>query len=128
MRGREPRPLAICFFKAFWFKTQVVKAMSTSFAAAEALRIVLREEHPAAMADVLLALERARMSTEDARAAMKSPHSTYVYTADSPPQPRTLSWREHGIDCSARSLHITVDVIEPPRISCKKLAERSSRR
>ena len=41
--------------------------MSTSFAAAEALRIVLREEQPAAMADVLLDLERARMTAEDVR-------------------------------------------------------------
>ena len=40
--------------------------MST-FAATEALRIVLREEQPAAMADVLLELERDRMSAEDAR-------------------------------------------------------------
>ena len=43
-----------------------IRAMST-FAAAEALRIVLREEQPAAMADVLLDLERSRMSAEDAR-------------------------------------------------------------
>ena len=41
--------------------------MSTSFAAAEALRIVLREEQPAAMADVLLDMERARMTAEDVR-------------------------------------------------------------
>ena len=40
--------------------------MST-FAAAEALPIVLREEQPAAMAEVLLDMERARMSAEDAR-------------------------------------------------------------
>ena len=40
--------------------------MST-FAAAEALRIVLREEQPGAMADVLLDMERARMTAEDVR-------------------------------------------------------------
>ena len=41
--------------------------MSTSFAAAEAFRIVLREEQPTAMADVLLDMERARMTAEDVR-------------------------------------------------------------
>ena len=85
--------------------------MSTSnaFATVEALRIVLREEQPPAMAEVLRDMERARMSTEDARAAMASPYSTHVYTADSPPRRRILSWREHGVECD-RLVH---NVIEP---------------
>jgi len=48
---------------------QLKQAMST-FATAEALRIVLREEQPAAMAEVLLDMERARMTAEDYRGAI----------------------------------------------------------
>ena len=45
--------------------------MST-FAATQALRIVLREEQPVAMEEVLRDLERARMRAEDSRATMAS--------------------------------------------------------
>jgi len=89
--------------------------MSTpdAFAAVEALRIVLREEQPAAMADVLLDMERARMTAEDLpwrlRAAMASPYSTN----DLPPHRRTLSWREFGIERNDRCDHVTFNVIEP---------------
>ena len=65
------------------------------------------------MAEVLRDMERARMSTEDARAAMASPYSTHVYTADSPPQRRILSWREHGVERNQRCDHVTFNVIEP---------------
>ena len=86
--------------------------MSTpdAFAAVEALRIVLREEQPAAMADVLLDMERARMTAEDLpwrlRAAMASPYSTN----DLPPHRRTLSWREFG---SLERIHLNAYGIEP---------------
>ena len=82
--------------------------MST-FAAAEALRSVLREEQPAAMADVLLDMERARMTTEDYRGAMASPYST----CGLPPHTRRLSWREHGVERNQRCDHLTFNVIEP---------------
>ena len=51
--------------------------MSTSnaFATVEALRVVLREEQPAAMADVLLDMERARMTAEDYRGALETAHN-----------------------------------------------------
>ena len=51
------------------YAEQLKQAMST-FATAEALRIVLREEQPAAMAEVLLDMERARMTAEDYRGAI----------------------------------------------------------
>ena len=51
------------------YAEQLKQAMS-SFATAEALRIVLREEQPAAMAEVLLDMERARMTAEDYRGAI----------------------------------------------------------
>jgi hypothetical protein len=90
--------------------------MST-FAATEALRIVLREEQPAAMADVLLDMERARMTTEDLpwrlRAAMASPYTTS--TNEWPPHPRNLSWREVGIERNDRCDHVTFTVIEPAK-------------
>ena len=70
-----------------------------------------------------LAVERARMTAEDARAAMASPYSTHVYTADSPPQPRTLSWREFGIDCSERCEHVNYNVID----SAKDLLQEARR-
>ena len=41
-----------------------------TFAAAKALRIVLREEQPAAMAEALLDMERARITAEDYRGAI----------------------------------------------------------
>ena len=89
--------------------------MSTSFAAAEALRVVLHEAQPVAMAEILLDMERARMTAEDLpwrlRAAMASPYSTN----DLPPHRRTLSWREFGVECKERSLHLTADVIEPAK-------------
>ena len=53
-----------------------------------------------------LALERARMSAEDARAAMASPYSTN----DLPPHRRTLSWREFG---SLERIHLNAHGIEP---------------
>ena len=86
------------------------QAMST-FAATEALRIVLREEQPAAMADVLLDMERARMTAEDYRGAMASPYST----CGLPPHTRTLSWREVGVQKRERCIHLNVDVIEPAK-------------
>ena len=86
--------------------------MST-FAATEALRIVLREEQPAAMADVLLDLERARMTAEDCRAAIASPYKTRVDAANSPPQYRILSWREVGVQKRERCIHLNADVIDP---------------
>ena len=88
--------------------------MST-FAATEALRIVLREEQPAAMADVLLDLERARMTAEDCRAAIASPYKRRVGAANSPPQYRTLSWREVGVQKRERCIHLNVDVIAPAK-------------
>ena len=56
-----------------------------------------------------LALERARMSAEDARAAMASPYNTNGV----PPHGRTLSWREFGIERNDRCDHVTFNVIEP---------------
>ena len=86
--------------------------MST-FAATEALRIALREEQPAGMADVLLDIERARMTAEDCRAAMASPYKRRVGAANSPPQYRILSWREVGVECKETCIHLNADVIEP---------------
>ena len=54
-----------------------------------------------------LALERARMSTEDARAAMASPYSFNGMAS--------LSWREFGIERNARCDHVTFNVIEPAK-------------
>ena len=52
-----------------------------------------------------LALERARMSTEDARAAMVSP---YLTGSDHP-----RSWREFGAERNKRCNHLDYNVIEP---------------
>ena len=62
-----------------------------------------------------LALERARMSTEDARAAMASPYSTHVYTADSPPRRRILSWREVGVERIEMCDYLMYNVMEPAK-------------
>ena len=86
--------------------------MSTShaFATVEALRIVLREEQPPAMAEVLHDMERARMTAEDCRGAMVSPYAiTRANTttrSNTDPSLRFLSWKEFGE-------RITLDVIEP---------------
>ena len=66
--------------------------------AVRALKLQLEEKQ--------LALERARMSAEDARAAMASPYSTN----DLPPHRRTLSWREFG---SLERIHLNAYGIEP---------------
>ena len=71
--------------------------------AVRALKLQLEEKQ--------LALERARMSTEDARAAMASPYSFNGM----PPFTRTLSWREFGIERNARCDHATFNVIEPAK-------------
>ena len=71
--------------------------------AVRALKLQLEEKQ--------LALERARMSTEDARAAMASPYSFNGM----PPFTRTLSWREFGIERNARCDHVTFNVIEPAK-------------
>ena len=71
--------------------------------AVRALKLQLEEKQ--------LALERARMSAEDARAAMASPYSTN----DLPPHRRTLSWREFGIERNDRCDHVTFNVIEPAK-------------
>ena len=71
--------------------------MSTShaFATVEALRIVLREEQPPAMAEVLRDMERARMTAEDCRGAMDS-------------------WKEFGKARDRRCNYVTFsDFIEP---------------
>ena len=72
--------------------------MSTShaFATVEALRIVLREEQPPAMAEVLRDMERARMTAEDCRGAMDS-------------------WKEFGKARDQRCNYVTSNVIEPAR-------------
>ena len=87
--------------------------MSTShaFATVEALRIVLREEQPPAMAEVLRDMERARMTAEDCRGAMVSPYGTPGHTTD--PGHRFLSWKEFGEACNGRCDYVTFDVIEP---------------
>jgi hypothetical protein len=76
--------------------------MSTSntFATAEALRIVLREEQPAGVAEVLLDMERARMAAEDYRGAMMSPYPAGT-------------WKEACKERHQRYTHVTVNVIEP---------------
>ena len=66
--------------------------------AVRALKVQLEEKQ--------LALERARMSAEDARAAMASPYSTNDLT----PHMRTLSWREFG---SLERIHLNAHGIEP---------------
>ena len=71
--------------------------------AVRALKLQLEEKQ--------LALERARLSTEDARAAMASPYST----CGLPPHTRTLSWREFGIERNNRCDHVTFNVLEPAK-------------
>ena len=66
--------------------------------AVRALKLQLEEKQ--------LALERARMSTEDARAAMASPYSF---------EGVSLSWREFGMERNARCDHATFNVIEPAK-------------
>jgi hypothetical protein len=85
--------------------------MSTpdAFAAVEALRIVLREEQPAAMADVLLDMERACMTAEDYRGAVLSPYLTGCH----PDALRLRTWKEFGKERNQRCDHITFNVIEP---------------
>ncbi len=56
--------------------------------------MVLQEEQPAAMSELLLEMERARMSREDYRGAMESPYGNNPDTRD--PNYRRLSWREFG--------------------------------
>ena len=87
--------------------------MSTSntFATAEALRIVLREEQPAGVAEVLLDMERARMAAEDYRGAMLSPYPAGCHTADAHLRLRT--WKEACKERHQRYTHVTVNVIEP---------------
>ena len=87
--------------------------MSTSntFATAEALRIVLREEQPAGVAEVLLDMERARMAAEDYRGAALSPYPAGCHTADAHLRLRT--WKEVGKERNRRCDHVTFNVIVP---------------
>jgi len=87
--------------------------MSTSnaFATVEALRIVLREEQPPAMAEVLCDMERARMTAEDYRGAVLSPYPAGCNTADGHLRLRT--WKEFGKERNQRCDHVTFNVIEP---------------
>ena len=65
-----------------------------AFLTTEALRVVLQEEQPAALSEVLRDMERARMMAEDWRGAMESPYGNHSDTRD--PNYRRLSWREVG--------------------------------
>ena len=87
--------------------------MSTSnaFATVEALRIVLREEQPPAMAEVLCDMERARMTAEDYRGAVLSPYPAGCHTTDS--HQRLKTWKEFGKERNRRCDHVTFNVIEP---------------
>ena len=70
--------------------------------AVRALKLQLEEKQ--------LALERARMSTEDARAAMASPYRYYWGC-----EGRPLSWREIGVKGNEKCNHLNEHVIEPAR-------------
>ena len=89
--------------------------MSTSnaFATVEALRIVLREEQPPAMAEVLRDMERARMTAEDYRGAVLSPYPAGCNTADGHLRLRT--WKEFGKERNQRCDHVTFNVIDPAK-------------
>jgi|SouAtlMetagenome_1021521.scaffolds.fasta_scaffold74692_1 hypothetical protein len=89
--------------------------MSTSnaFATVEALRIVLREEQPPAMAEVLCDMERARMTAEDYRGAVLSPYPAGCNTADGHLRLRT--WKEFGKERNQRCDHVTFNVIDPAK-------------
>jgi hypothetical protein len=89
--------------------------MSTSnaFATVEALRIVLREEQPPAMAEVLCDMERARMTAEDYRGAVLSPYPAGCNTADGHLRLRT--WKEFGKERNQRCDHVTFNVINPAK-------------
>ncbi len=67
---------------------------TSAFLTTEALRVVLQEEQPVAMSELLIEMERARMSREDWRGAMESPYGNNPDTRD--PNYRRLSWREFG--------------------------------
>ena len=87
--------------------------MSTSnaFATVEALRIVLREEQPPAMAEVLRDMERARMTAEDYRGTVLSPYPAGCHTTDA--HLRLKTWKEFGTERNQRCDHVTFNVIEP---------------
>ena len=60
-----------------------------AFATMQALQIVMKEEQPHAVAEVLREMERARMTAEDLRGAALSP-----YPAGINPHSRCQTWRE----------------------------------
>ncbi len=65
-----------------------------AFTTVQALSVVLKEEQPHALSEVLREMERARMTAEDWRGAMVSPYGNDSDTRD--PHYRNLSWREFG--------------------------------
>ena len=83
--GRSSYPMPVTIFRG---------GETDAFLTTEALRVVLQEEQPAALSEVLREMERARMMAEDWRGAMESPYGNRVDTRD--PNHRMLSWREIG--------------------------------
>ena len=76
-----------------------------AFETMDALRVVLQEEQPHAMDEVLRELERARMTAEDSRSAMVSPYPTNTG--------RDVSWREFGMERNDMCDHMTFNRIDP---------------
>ena len=71
-----------------------------------ALRVVLAEEEPHALTEVLRDLERARMTAEDYRGAMFSPYPF-------PEQNRQLTWKQVGKVHIMRCVHFRDNVVQP---------------
>ena len=65
-----------------------------AFTTVQALSVVLREEQPHALSEVLREMERARMTAEDWRGALESPYGNHSDTRN--PDYRHLTWREFG--------------------------------
>ena len=65
-----------------------------AFTTMQALSVILREEQPHALSEVLREMERARMTAEDWRGKLESPYGNNSNTRD--PHYRHLTWREFG--------------------------------
>ncbi len=102
----------------------IYRGGETNFLTMEALRAVLQHEQPAALAEVLRDMERARMTAEDWRGAMESPYGNNVHTRD--PNYRMLSWREFGQErdeMCERLVNVNAEAREATHDAVETLAE-----
>ena len=106
-------PTSELLLRIFTYPAEPPGRAKGAYETMEALRTVLQEAQPPAMAEVLLEVERSRMAAEDWRGKMVSPYGTRHHTRD--PRFRHLSWREFGEERNEMCDHLVFEVIEPAR-------------